>query len=104
MSGTFHVIARYRTKPGATEGVLDALTELATASRQEPGNLSYEFFRGIEDDRQVVILETYRGPEDFELHRQAPHFVEIGAGRILPNLETRTITSFELPSADDAAA
>lgn len=103
MSSTFNVIARYRTRPGTTEEILTAIGQLARASRREPGNISYEFFRGVEDERQIVILEAYRSSEDFDAHRITPHFLEIGIGRIVPSLESRTVTTFESPEETPAA-
>lgn len=94
MNSTFNVIARYRTKSGSTDFVLENLKELAEQSRNEPGNISYEFFRGVEDDRRIVILESYNTADDFEFHRQSPHFSSIGAGRIIPELESRTIETY----------
>jgi quinol monooxygenase YgiN len=94
MTSTFNVVAQYRAKPGATADVLKHLEKLAEESRNEPGNISYEFFRGAEDDRKIVILESYHTAEDFELHRQTPHFMSIGADHIIPNLESRTVATY----------
>lgn len=94
MSPRFNVLARYRTKDGTTSTVLSNLSRMAAETRKEPGNLSYEFFRGVEDDRQIVIVESYRSAEDFEFHRQSPHFLAIGASQIIPELESRTVTTF----------
>lgn len=93
MTSTFHVVARYRTKPGTTETVLKHLGKMAAETRNEPGNISYEFFRGVEDDKQIVILESYHTAEDFDLHRQTQHFLTIGAVHIIPELESRTVTT-----------
>lgn len=98
MSSTFHVIARYQTKAGTTEEILETLSEMAAASRSEPGNISYEFFRGVEDERQIVILEAYNGREDFDAHLQTRHFLELGAGTIIPQLESRKVTTYESPA------
>lgn len=94
MSSTFNVVVRYRTKPGATDTVLKHLENLAKETRNEPGNISYEFFRGFEDDRKIVILESYHTADDFELHRQTPHFLSIGAVHIIPELESRTVATY----------
>jgi quinol monooxygenase YgiN len=94
MSSTFNVVARYRTKPGTTEEVLKHLEAMAAETRNEPGNISYEFFRGVEDNRKIIILESYHSPEDFDLHRQSQHFLTIGAVHIIPELESRTVTTF----------
>lgn len=94
MTNRFNVVARYRTKPGTTDKILKHLGEMAAETRNEPGNIAYEFFRGVEDDRKIVILESYHTPEDFDLHRQTQHFLTIGATHIIPELESRTVTTF----------
>ncbi|WP_353713560.1 antibiotic biosynthesis monooxygenase family protein [Arthrobacter sp. K5] len=94
MTSTFNVVARYRTKPGNTEEVLKHLRNMAAETRNEPGNISYEFFRGVEDDRKIVILESYNTADDFELHRQTQHFLKIGATHIIPELESRTVSTY----------
>ncbi|BCW40313.1 hypothetical protein StoSoilB3_18480 [Arthrobacter sp. StoSoilB3] len=94
MTSTFNVVARYRTKPGTTEEVLGHLAKMAAQTREEPGNISYEFFRGVEDDRKIVILESYHTAEDFDLHRQTQHFLTIGAVHIIPELEARTVSTY----------
>ncbi|WP_373458722.1 putative quinol monooxygenase [Paenarthrobacter nicotinovorans] len=60
--------------------------------------MSYEFFRGVQDNRQIAILETYPTAEDFEAHRSSTHFQDIGAGRTLPLLETRTVSTYTIES------
>ena len=94
MSSAFNVVARYRTTPGTTEEILKHLGEMAARTREEPGNISYEFFRGVEDDRKIVILESYRTAEDFDLHKQTRHFLTIGAGQIIPELESRSVSTY----------
>lgn len=90
----FHVVARYRTYPDASRDVLSLLEKMATATRKEAGNLSYDVYQAVEDERQIVILETYQSAEDFDLHRQSPHFLSIGAGQIIPRLEHRSISTY----------
>ncbi|MFP3581407.1 hypothetical protein SB659_17740, partial [Arthrobacter sp. SIMBA_036] len=53
-----------------------------------------QFFRGVEDERKIVILESYQTAEDFDLHRQTQHFLTIGAVHIIPELEARTVSTF----------
>ncbi|WP_427006005.1 putative quinol monooxygenase [Pseudarthrobacter sp. H2] len=94
MTSTFNVVVQYRTKPGTTDDVLKHLHTMATETRMEPGNISYEFFRGVEDDRKITILESYRSEEDFELHRQTPHCLNLGPAHIIPQLESRTLSTY----------
>lgn len=57
------VVAHYFAQPTMGNKVNDALRMLAEATRQEPENISYEFFRSTEDGDRFVILETYRCAE-----------------------------------------
>ncbi|SDW91568.1 Quinol monooxygenase YgiN [Arthrobacter sp. cf158] len=97
MATTFNVVAQYRTKPGTTENILKHLQNIAAETRKEPGNLSYEFFGGVEDSRSIVILESYQSAEAFELHRQTPHFLNIGAVYVIPELESRSVSTYLNP-------
>ena len=88
------VMAHYFSRKGMGDKVNDALRLLAQASRQEPENITYEFFRSTEDGDRFVIIETYRCPEGLELHRQTEHFQRIGVGIINPLLERKEVKSF----------
>lgn len=90
----YQVIAHYHANPGRGDDVVELLTALAEASRQEPENLSYWVSRSLEDADHFVIVESYTSADGFTAHREAPHFQEIGVGRIIPLLENRTVTAF----------
>jgi quinol monooxygenase YgiN len=96
---TFEVVATYTAAEGREDDVLLCLHELAKASRNEEGNLRYEFFQGVEDPRRIVILESYRTPGDFQTHRESAHFQRIGAERIIPLLGNHTVASYESSSS-----
>jgi hypothetical protein len=49
MSDYFQVIAHYQVKAGEIEAVAELLRQLADASRQEPGNLAYDYFQDFSD-------------------------------------------------------
>jgi alkyldihydroxyacetonephosphate synthase len=93
---TYDVIARYSTLPGEGERVIGLLRDLAAASRREPENVSYEVFRSIENEHELVLLESYSSPEGFEQHRSSPHFEDLGRGQIIPLLTSRRVNSYEL--------
>ncbi|GAB13251.1 hypothetical protein ARGLB_037_01020 [Arthrobacter globiformis NBRC 12137] len=103
MSCTFNVVARYRTKPGTTEEILKYLEKMAAHTREEPGNISYEYFHGVEDDRKIIILESYHTAHDFDLHKQTQHFLTIGAVHIIPELESRSVSTYVTPTAPNEA-
>ena len=89
------VIAHYYAEPSNTASVIALLTDLAAASRTEPGNRSYEFFRGVEDTDHIVILESYDSQAALDAHRASSHFQSIAVEQIIPLLTQRTVV--ELP-------
>lgn len=91
----FQVVVRYMVRPGEIDVVLRLLGEMAAATRAEEANLSYDFFQGVEDPAQIVILERYRDAAGFVAHREYEHFERIGVSQIIPRLAGRAIQTFE---------
>lgn len=90
----FQVIARYFPQAGQTEAVLALLGELAASSRTEPANRAYDFYRGVTNPDEIVILERYDDEAGFAAHRDSEHFQRIGVGRIIPLLADRVVERF----------
>src|SRR5215207_5087020 len=94
MSDYFQVIAHYQVKAGEIETVSGLLRQLADASRQEPGNLAYDYFQDLSDPAHLVILERYLSPEHFTEHRESSHFRSLGLEQIIPRLESRHVETY----------
>ncbi|MFJ9779177.1 putative quinol monooxygenase [Amycolatopsis sp. NPDC101161] len=90
------LIARHTIKPGEEAAVFAALRQLITAARTEPGNLAFEAYRSIDDERSYVLLERYASPEALAAHREAPHFKEHLLGEIAPRLANRVIEEYDV--------
>ncbi|KQW08265.1 hypothetical protein ASC66_04910 [Leifsonia sp. Root4] len=88
----FQVIARYQPRDGQLETVLELLAELTTATRAEPGCVSFEYFRNVENPGEVVIVERFVDQAGFAAHRDTEHFTRIGVEQIVPLLEARSST------------
>lgn len=88
------VLALYVAKDGETENVLELLNELANASRQEPDNISYDYYRKVETSNEILIVETYTSEEGFARHRETEHFRRLAVGNIIGRLENRVISSY----------
>ncbi len=86
----FQVIARYQPRDGQLETVLELLAELTTATRAEPGCISFEYFRSVENPGEIVIVERFVDEAGFAAHRFAEHFTRIGVEQIVPLLEARS--------------
>jgi quinol monooxygenase YgiN len=90
------LIARHTIKPGEQDAVFAALSKLIAAARTEPGNLAFEAFRSMDDERSYVLLERYASSEAVTAHRETPHFQQYVLGEIVPRLAHRTIEEYEV--------
>lgn len=91
MSANFYqVIARYQPSEGQLEAVLGLLAELTVATRAEPGCISFEYFRNVENPDEIVILERFVDAAGFAAHRDAEHFTRIGVEQIVPLLAAKS--------------
>lgn len=94
--GKFLVIAHYYGKNKQGNNILAYLQQLSQASRKEPTNISYEFYRSCTNSDNFVIIEIYNDETSFSIHRQTEHFKKIAVNKIIPLLEKREILSTTL--------
>lgn len=100
--GSFlQVIAHYHVKPGLGDQVGALLIELTEATRREPKNLAYAFYRSPQDPDRYVILEQYTDASGLDEHRASEHFQRLGFGTIIPMLVSREVTSYVVRIAAD---
>ena len=73
------------------QNVHDLLEQLAVASRQEPGCVSY-IPHTVEDDPTVVVIyEQYRDRGAADFHRTTPHFKKFAVGGLYQLMRERQI-------------
>jgi len=82
----FHV-AIFRFAKENINDAMAAFRALASASRQQPGNLSYDIYRGIDDDQEFYIAEHWASPAALAAHERTEAFVHFGQG-VLTKLAT----------------
>ncbi|WP_431046833.1 putative quinol monooxygenase [Roseateles sp. L2-2] len=95
------VIAHYHVKPGLGDQVGALLVELTAATRREPKNLGYAFYRSPQDPDRYVILEQYTDASGLDDHRACEHFQRLGFGTIIPMLVSREVTSYVVRTGTD---
>jgi quinol monooxygenase YgiN len=91
------VLAHYTITAGREDVILDLVPRLAEASRSEPGCLGFDAYQKVGDRRDVMLIERYTTREAFTAHRDTPHFHELAAARIIPNLDNRTVETYDIP-------
>ncbi|WP_017606053.1 putative quinol monooxygenase [Nocardiopsis alkaliphila] len=86
------IVVKYRVKPEAVDGFLDAVADFTAATRAEPGNLWFEWSRSVERDDEFVLVEAFEDGAG-EAHVNSEHF-KAGLAAMKPLLaETPLIVS-----------
>jgi quinol monooxygenase YgiN/predicted GNAT family acetyltransferase len=93
------VIAHYTVTFGNEIEVASLLNQLAEATRAEPGNLSFEAYRQLNDEREIVLLERYASLDAFAAHRATGHYNDLVLGQIVPRLDNRVVETFIVDEA-----
>ena len=75
----FHV-AIFRFDKEHLDTAMQAFRIMASATRQEPGNLAYNLYRGIDDDMEFYIVEHWASPEALAAHERSDAFIHFGQG------------------------
>ncbi len=65
------------------------LVELRDRSRAEPGCVSYDVARGIDDPAVFVLHEVWRDQAALETHYAEEHFTRLGVNGIRPLAKER---------------
>lgn len=71
----------YKAKPGKREEFYQAVQEsgVPEASRQEAGNIRYDYFRAEDDPDLLLLVEHWKDQDAFDFHIQQPHFKALGS-------------------------
>jgi quinol monooxygenase YgiN len=89
------VVATWRAQDESLELVLDALRELAPATRAEPACRGYQAYRDPADPLTIQLLEVYDDEAGYEAHLASEHFERLAAGRAIPALAGRERKFYE---------
>jgi quinol monooxygenase YgiN len=90
---SFTVRMTFRTDD--REEIATILRELAAASRQEPGCVSYIPHRVESDPDTIVIYEQYRDQAALDAHRASPYFAMYAIGGLYQRMLVRSLETLE---------
>ena len=82
---------RMRFRPEDRAEISEVLRQLTTASRQEPGCVSYIPHTIESDPDTVLIYEQYRDDAAVEHHRGTPHFQRWAVGGLYQRMLDRSM-------------
>ncbi|HEY1253519.1 MAG TPA: putative quinol monooxygenase [Terracidiphilus sp.] len=73
------------------DDVVETLRVLATASRQEPGCISYIPHHVEDDPDTVLIYEQYIDAKALAAHRESEHFKNYAVGGLYQKMKERSL-------------
>lgn len=68
------IVVKFRPKPEHVENFPELVAEFTAATRDEPGNLWFEWSRSLEDPSEYVLVEGFRDGEAGKAHVTGEHF------------------------------
>jgi quinol monooxygenase YgiN len=80
---------RFTFVPEDRAEIAEALRLLTSASRQEPGCISYIPHHVEGDPDTIVIYEQYLDEKALAAHRETAHFKKYGVGGLLQKMKNR---------------
>lgn len=94
------IVAKFKVRPEYSHEWLGHVGGFTAATRQEPGNLWFEWSRSAENRNEFVLIEAFRDQAAGEEHVQSDHFKR--AISDLPPLlvEVPDIVNVEVPGTD----
>ncbi len=84
-------IIRFTFAPEDRAEIAEALGPLTTASRQEPGCVTYCPHHVEGDPDTIVIYEQYRDDKALAAHRESAHFKKYCVGGLFQRMKTRNL-------------
>ncbi|MFI5829205.1 putative quinol monooxygenase [Streptomyces sp. NPDC051578] len=94
------ITAKFPVRPEYADRWPQITADFTAATRAEPGCLSFEWSRSVDDPTEYVLVEAFRDDDAGAAHVQSEHFKE--AQRTLPRhlAATPRIVNMKLPQDD----
>lgn len=96
VQSTFHLVAESKSE------TLELMKDMSRLCRQEHGCLSYEYFEGLTDTNQIVLLQEWENADCLQAHYQTAH-MEAFLGKLGSHLQ-REVTTRSYASQDEPRA
>ena len=94
------IVVKFTIRPDKAEDWLGLVDEFTQATRNEEGNLFFEWSRSADNPNQFVLVEAFASPEAGGVHVNTDHFKK--AMGWMPDVvaENPQIIHVEIPGAD----
>jgi len=73
------MLVTYKTKPGLRSAFHQTILNegLQEVSRQEPGNLAYDYFLSVDHPDELLLVEKWKDQASIERHKTLPHYLRL---------------------------
>ena len=71
----YFIVVKFQTKPEWSDRWMDLVGDFTRATRQEPGNLWFDWSRSVDDPHEFVLVEAFT-EEGAGPHVSSPHFAQ----------------------------
>jgi len=68
------ITVKFTVRPEERDNWLPAVEDFTRATRNEPGNVFFEWSVSVDNPDQFVLLEAFASPEAGEAHVKSEHF------------------------------
>ena len=89
--------------PASKADALSLMKNMVRRCRQEHGCLSYEYFEGVTDPNQVILLQEWENPDCLQEHYQTDHMDDF-LGKLRSHLQSPIISSSYVSQEDRAVS
>ncbi len=93
------IVVKFTVRPERSEEWLDLVQDFTRATREEPGNLFYEWSRSVDNPHQFVLVEAFADAQAGEAHVNSEHFRTAMAWMPDVIAETPQIVNVEVPGS-----
>lgn len=69
------IVARCSVKAEKVDELVELALDLVKSSRNESGNVSYNFYEDLEDPTKFMFIEVWKDQAAIDSHNAAPHFL-----------------------------
>lgn len=91
------IVVKFTIRPDQSEDWLSLVDDFTAATRQEPGNLFFEWSRSVDDPHQYVLVEAFQSRDAGGEHVNSDHFKTAMAWMPDAIAKTPEIINFEIP-------
>ena len=92
---TISFLVRLRFAAEDRAAIADCLRQLAVASREEEGCITYLPSQVEDDPDCVLIFEQYRDGKALQAHRNSEHFKKLAVGGLYQKMRERTVENLQ---------